>query len=131
MLPFVIKNEKFLEKYHSIWNKIGNIIGIKFDKMQIYGRKYLNTTFKFCNSKINTDFYGKKKRNHSKNSNSTAIVLNSVCKIKNKDKQILLQISLEQCQYEETKAKKKTRLFKGKKGILYSGESEQSDQPIE
>lgn len=53
MLPFVIKYEKFLEKFDSVWNKISNIIGMKFDKMQIYGKKYLNTTFKFCSSKIN------------------------------------------------------------------------------
>lgn len=61
MLPFVIKYEKFLEKFDSIWNKISNIIEIKFDKMQIYGKKYLNTTFKFCSSKIKTNFYSKKK----------------------------------------------------------------------
>ena len=36
--------------------------------------------------KLTQIFTAKKKRNHSKNSNSTATVLNSVCKIKNKDK---------------------------------------------
>ena len=41
-----------LENCKSIWNKIRNITGKKFDGKPIYGGKYLKT-------KLKVDFYGK------------------------------------------------------------------------
>ena len=73
-MSFVIEDEKVLEKYESIWNKINNefeqrVYDRKYlnTKLKSYNgkrdRKYLNTGVKSCNGKINTDFHGK---NHPK-----------------------------------------------------------------
>ena len=60
-MPFVMKDEKLLEKYESIWNRINNIIGKNIlINNPVYDREYLNTKFKSNNGKINTDFHSKK-----------------------------------------------------------------------
>ena len=50
----VTENEKVLEKYELIWNRISRTIGT------ILNTKYLNTKLKSYNSKVNTDFHDKK-----------------------------------------------------------------------
>ena len=57
---FVIKDEKLLEKYESIWNKMINIIRKEFDKELVNDGEYLNTKLKCCSRKIKTDFHGEK-----------------------------------------------------------------------
>ena len=42
-ISFKNKDEKLLEKYKSIWNRISNVIENDFDGQPIYGGKYLNT----------------------------------------------------------------------------------------
>lgn len=59
-MSLVINDEKFLEKFDLVQNKIYDIMGIKFDKKTVYSGKYLNTTLKCYNGKINKDFHGNK-----------------------------------------------------------------------
>lgn len=52
-MSFVTENEKLLEKYELIWNRISRTIGT------ILNTKYLNTKLKSYNNNINTDFQAK------------------------------------------------------------------------
>ena len=38
---FMIKDEKFFDKYMKIWEKVSNIIKNKFNSELIYNKKYL------------------------------------------------------------------------------------------
>ena len=90
-ISFVIKDEKGLKRHESIWNKIRNMVGNKFDEKIVFKGQYLNTKLKSYNSKIKT-----------KNSYCfclTAIVHDSVCKKKNENDEYDPQIYLEECRY--------------------------------
>ena len=56
----MIKDDKLLEKYNEICQKISNNIKPKFDSESAYNEKYLKTKIKSCKGKINTHFYNKK-----------------------------------------------------------------------
>ena len=55
-MPFLSK----MKNMNQFWNRIGNVIWKNFDKQPEYSGKYLNAKLKSYNSKINTDFHGKK-----------------------------------------------------------------------
>ena len=105
---FVIKDEKLLKKYDSIWNKLSSITKKKIDKQPVYDIKHLNTKLKFYNGNINIAFYAKgpPKKDYSYFW-LAAIILDSVCKIKKKDDKYYPQIYLETFKYEEKTAMKK------------------------
>ena len=55
-LPFLIKEDKLLEKYNEIWEKVQNIIKKEFVSEPVYNEKYLKAKIKSYNKKINTNF---------------------------------------------------------------------------
>ena len=57
---FLIKDDKLLEKYNEIWEKVKNSIKKKFDSKPVYNEKYLEAKIKSYNGKINTDFLNDK-----------------------------------------------------------------------
>ena len=59
-MPFLIKDEKLLEKYNKIWKKVSNIIKKEFDSNSVYNEKCIKSKIKIYNKKINTDFHGNK-----------------------------------------------------------------------
>ena len=56
----VINDEKILEKYGLIWNKISVIIKKEFDAQPVYSEKYVSPKIKSHNSKIKTENNGTK-----------------------------------------------------------------------
>ena len=42
-MSFLIKDNEFLEKYNTIWDKISNSIKKGFDREPVYKEKYLKT----------------------------------------------------------------------------------------
>ena len=56
-MPFLIKDEKLLEKYNEIWKKVSNIIKKEFDSKPACNEKYIKTKIKSYNGKINTNFH--------------------------------------------------------------------------
>ena len=52
----MIKDNKLLEKYNEIWNKVSNTIKKLFDSEPLYNQKYLKTKVKSYDGKINTNF---------------------------------------------------------------------------
>ena len=59
---FRVINNKLLKKYTKIWEKVNNLMNIKFDSGPIYGDndKYIESKIKLYGDKVNTDFQGKK-----------------------------------------------------------------------
>ena len=57
-MSFKIKDERVYLKYTEIWNKIKNLLNVKFHTQTIYDDKYIKTKVKTFNSMINTLFSG-------------------------------------------------------------------------
>ena len=55
-------DNKLLEKYTKIWEKVSCLVNIKFDSEPIYGYndQYIKTTIKLYGDKVNTNSQGKK-----------------------------------------------------------------------
>ena len=54
-MPFLIKDDKLLEKYDKISDKVCNRIRKEFDCEPLYNRKYLKSQSKSYAGKINTN----------------------------------------------------------------------------
>ena len=50
-MSFLIKNDKLIEKYNKIWEKIKNSIKKEFDNEPVYNEKYLKAKIKLYNGK--------------------------------------------------------------------------------
>ena len=57
-MSFVIKDDDVLDKYNEIWDKIKNMLNIKFHSMPAYNEKYINAKVREFNSVIKTNFLG-------------------------------------------------------------------------
>ena len=56
-MSFLTDNNKFLEKYTTIWEKISDLINKKFDSDPVYNNKYINTNIRSYNNDIKTNFH--------------------------------------------------------------------------
>ena len=99
-MSFKVTDNELLKKYNKIWERVGNLLSIKFDSEPVYGDndKYIKTKIKLYGDKINTNFQGKKvpKENTSYKCLSL-IMLDSVMKA---IKKYYLEILLEGCKDE-------------------------------
>ena len=61
-MSFKVTDNKLLKKYNKIWEKISNLMNIKFDSEPVYDDidKYIKTKIKLYENKVNTNFQGKK-----------------------------------------------------------------------
>ena len=57
-MSFKIEDESVYIKYTEIWNKIKNILQLRFHSQPIYDEKYIKTKIKTFNNMINTVFSG-------------------------------------------------------------------------
>ena len=53
---FKVNDNKLLKKYNKIWEKISNLLNIKFDSQPVYGDgdKYVRTKIKIYGDRVNT-----------------------------------------------------------------------------
>ena len=60
---FKVSDNKLLKKCNKIWEKVGNLLNIKFDSEPVYGDvdKYIKTKLKMYGDRVNTSFQDKKK----------------------------------------------------------------------
>ena len=104
-MTFKVSDDKLLKKYNKIWEKISNLLSIKFDSEPVYGDsdKYIKTKRKLYGDKINTNFQGKNipKENTSYKCLSL-IMLDSFIRA---NKKYYPQTILEECKYEIKKSK--------------------------
>ena len=61
-ISFKASDNKLLKKYNKIWERVSNLLSIKFDSEPVYGDndKYIKTKIKLYRDKLNTNFQGKK-----------------------------------------------------------------------
>ena len=59
-ISFLIKDDKLLEKYNEICDKVSNSIKKGFDSEPVNKEKYLNIKIKSVKGKINTKFHNDK-----------------------------------------------------------------------
>ena len=59
---FKVNDNKLLKKYNKIWEKISDILDIKFYSQPVYsdGDKSIKTKIKMYGDRVNTNFQGKK-----------------------------------------------------------------------
>ena len=104
-MSFKISDNKLLKKYNKIWERISNLMNIKFDSEPVYVDNdiYIKTKIKMFEDRVNTNFQGKKvpKENSSYNCLSL-IMLDSVIRV---NKKYYPQTLLEECKYVTRKNK--------------------------
>ena len=61
-MSFEVSDNKLLKKYLKIWERVRNLMNIKFDSEPVYddNDKYMKTKLKLYGDKINTNFQAKK-----------------------------------------------------------------------
>ena len=57
----MIKDDRMLDKYSKIWNKIKKILNTKFQSMSVYDKKYIKAKVREFNDVIKTNFWGDEK----------------------------------------------------------------------
>ena len=100
-VSFKIEDDDVYIKYNQIWNKIKELLSVKFYSEPIYDDKYIKTKVKTFSSVINTLFTGNeipKERIHYVC--IPAISIGSVLKV---DKKNYPRVYLEQCKYKMKK----------------------------
>ena len=57
-----VTDKKLLNKYNKIWEKVEELLNVKFESKPIYGEddKYIKAKIKSYQDKLNTNFQGKK-----------------------------------------------------------------------
>ena len=103
-MSFKIEDDDVYIKYNQIWNKIKELLGVKFYSAPIYDDKYIKTKVKTFSKVINTLFSGDEiPKERVEHVCIACISIDSVLRV---DKKNFPQVYLEQCKY---KAKKKER----------------------
>ena len=59
-MSFLVQDNKLLEKYNEIREKVSNIIKKGFDGEPVYNHKYLKNKIKSYKGKVNTNFHSDK-----------------------------------------------------------------------
>ena len=100
-VSFKVTDKKLLQNYTKMWEKVSNLMDIKFDHEPVYGDndKYIKTKIKIFRNKVNTNFQGKKCQ---KKFIMQMFVINNVIKA---SKKYYPQTLLEEWKHEAKKAK--------------------------
>ena len=104
-MSFKVTDNKLLKKYNKIWERVSNLLSIKFDSEPAYGDndKYIKTKIKLYGDKRNTNFPGKNiPKENTSHKCLSLIILDSVIKANEK---YYPQTLLEECKYEIKKNK--------------------------
>ena len=98
-MSFKVTDNKLLKKCNKIWERVSNLMNIKFDSETIYGDndKYIKTKIKMSEDRVNTNFQGKEvPKENASYKYLSLIMLDSVIKA---NKKYYPQTLLEQCKY--------------------------------
>ena len=86
-MSFKVIDNKLFKEYTKIWEKVSNLMNIKFDSEPVYGDndKYIKTKMKLYGDKINTNFRDKKiPKENASHKCLSLIVLDSVIRANKK-----------------------------------------------
>ena len=93
-----IDNDKLLEKYKTIWTKIGNLKNIKLNALPFYDDRYIKTKIRTYGDKAHTNFCGLDVlKDDAERESFTTISIDSLLVYENK---CYLQVYLENCAYK-------------------------------
>ena len=102
-MSFAIKDDYVLDKYNEIWDKIKEILNIKFHSMPVYDEKYIRAKVMEFNGAIKTNLLGDKILKESMHYTCIAcITIDSVMRMEKKN---YPQVYLEECKYKMKKTK--------------------------
>ena len=104
-ISFKVIDNELLKKYNKIWEKISNLVNIKFESESVYGDnvKYIKTKIKLYGDKININFQCKKiPKENASYKYLPLIMLHLVIRANIK---YYPQTPLEECKYEIKKKK--------------------------
>ena len=104
-ISFKVIDNKLSKEYTKIWEKVSNLMNIKFVSEPIYGDndKYIKTKIKLYGDKINTNFECKKiPKEKASYKCLSLIMLDAVIRV---TKKYYPQTVLEECKYEIKKNK--------------------------
>ena len=87
---FLIEYDDLLEKYNTIWDKVGADMKKEFDTKPIYNKNFLKTKIKYHGDEV-TDFYEKKIP--KVDSNHTCLAVISLDSALKKDKRTIIHKS--------------------------------------
>ena len=100
VMSFKVTDKKLLNKYNKIWEKVEELLNVKFESKPIYGEddKYVKAKIKSYKDKINTNFQRKKTTKENSSYKCLSIItLESIIKV---NKKYHPQILLDECKYE-------------------------------
>ena len=100
VMSFKVTDKKLLNKYNKIWEKVEELLNVKFESKPIYGEddKYIKAKIKSCQDKVNTNLQGKKTPKENSSYKCLSIItLQSIIKV---NKKYHPQILLDECKYE-------------------------------
>ena len=98
-MSFKVIDNNLLKKYTKIWERVSNLMDIKFDSEPVYSDNniYIKTKIKLYGDKINTNFQGKKPPKENVSCKCLSLImLDSVIRANKKYPQTLL----EECKYK-------------------------------
>ena len=96
-MSFLIKNDRVLDKYNTISDKIKETLNIKFHSMPVYDEKYIKAKVREFNGVIKANFLGGTvPKENMRYTCISSITMDSVMRMEKKNQ---LQIDLEECKY--------------------------------
>ena len=95
-VSFLTKDDKLLEKYNDIWEKV-TVIKKEFDGNPVYIENYMKAKIKLYNGKMNTNFHNNKLLKEG--SQFIFLSVTSVDSIFRTGKNYYPQVFLEECKY--------------------------------
>ena len=104
-MPFKVSDNKLLKNYTKIWERVSNLMNIKFHRDLVYSDndKYIKTKTKLYGDKINTNFQGKKIP--KENASYKCLSLIRLDFVIRANKKYYSQTLLEECKFEIKKNK--------------------------
>ena len=100
---FVIKDDYVLDKNNEIWDKVKEILNIKYHSMPVYDEKYIKVKAREFNGVIKTNFLGDKIS--KENMHYACIACITIDSVKKMEKKNYPQVYLEDCKYKIKKTK--------------------------
>ena len=96
-MSFFIRDDKVLDKYNKIWDKVKEKLNIKFHSEPIYDKKYIKAKVREFDGVIKTNFLDNKVP--KENMHYTCIPCVTIDSVMRMDKKYYPQVYLEECKY--------------------------------
>ena len=125
-MSFKVSDNKLLKRYNKIWEKISNLLNIKFHSQPVHsdGDKYIKTKIKMYGDRVNTNFQGKKVP--KENASYKCLLLITLDSVIRANKKFYPQTVLEECKYVIRKNKMEN-LINNDLNLSSSDESDSED----